>query len=308
MAEDLLAILQARGLQTTEETGWRDRGGRRFEPVGVIIHHTAGTGIKTILSGRMLENGKFLPPPLANLYIAKSGQVHLVAAGRANHAGPGVARVLDEVRRNTAPVGSIQERGLKDDKPQFVGNPFFYGIEAENRGTGKDPWPEIQLEAIRRTSAALCDHHGWPAARVIAHKEWTQRKIDPKGFEMADLRDAVAKLLVNPITIEEATVAFDLAGTIPVPGGQPDALGRFPFWGWRRDGSVFAFNGAPGPVPSESDKKTITADGPVVAMHPRTDGVPGYYLIAGQPDDAGGFPTFAFPKPGRRGRSRRGPA
>lgn len=306
MAEDLLSILQARGIRTTEETGWRERGGRLFEPVGVMIHHTAGTGIRTILEGRKLENGKFLPPPLANIYIAKSGLVHLVASGRANHTGEGVRLVLDEVRRNVAPTGSAKDRGLEDDKPDFVANRFLYGIEAENRGTGNDPWPDVQLEAIRRTAAALCDHHGWPAARVIAHKEWTKRKVDPVGFEMVDLRAAVASLLVNPITIEEAMVAFDLAGTTPVPNGVPDEFGRFPFWGWRRDGSVFAFNGAPGPVPSERDKKAITADGPVVALHPRTDGVAGYYLIAGQPDEAAGFPTFAFPKPRERRRRPEG--
>lgn len=70
-----------------------------------------------------------------------------------------------------------------------------------------------------------------------------------------------------------------------------------PGGGWRRDGSVFASNGAPGVVPTAADKKVITADGPVIALHPRTDGVLGYYLVAGQPDDMGGFPTFALPEP-----------
>ena len=299
MADDLLAILSVRGIPTAEVPGWRELGGRSFTPQGVMVHHTAGRDSLNdpILSGRQLPNGEFLPPPLANLYIPKSGVVHLVAAGRANHTGEGAPLVLEELRQDKAPSGTAAERGLPD-KDRFGANTFVYGIEAENLGTDADPWPEAQLDALRRTAAALCAHHGWPAARVIGHKEWTSRKpVDP-NFPMADFRAAVADLLIDDF--QEDTMPLNLAGTTPVPGGLPDALGRFPFWGWKRDGSVFAFNGAPGPVPTASDKKKITADGPVVALLPRTDGVLGYYLVAGQPDDQGGFPTFAFPKPGGR--------
>lgn len=294
MAEDLLAILASRGIPTVEVTGWRGRGGRLFAPIGVMVHHTNGTAtdnLRAIIDGRADLAG-----PLAQFHIPKSGVVNIVADGRANHTGDGAPMVLDELRRDVAPSGTAAERGLADKK-DFGANRFLYGIEAENLGNGKDPWPEAQLDAIRQTAAALCGHHRWPATRVIAHKEWTSRKVDPRGFEMADLRAAVAALLGNPITIEEGILTFGLAGTTPVPGGLPDALGRFPFWGWRRDGSVFAFNGAPATVPTGPDKKKITADGPVVALHARTDGVPGYYIIAGQPDEASGFPTFAFPKP-----------
>lgn len=304
MAEDLLAILQARGIPTVEIAGWREAGGHDFRPEGVMVHHTAGRdSLSDILNGRALPGGGFLPPPLANLYIPKSGIVHIVAAGRANHTGPGPPVVLEELRRDVAPSGTATERGL-EDKKGFGANTFLYGIEAENLGTDADPWPEAQLVAYHRTVAALCAHHGWPAARVIGHKEWTKRKpVDP-NLSMADFRAAVADLLTDDF--QEDTLPLNLAGTTPVPGGLPDALGRFPFWGWKRDGSVFAFNGAPGPVPTTSDKKEITRDGPVVALLPRTDGVLGYYLIAGQPDDQGGFPTFAFPKPGGR-RARRKP-
>lgn len=127
------------------------------------------------------------------------------------------------------------------------------------------------------------------------HFEYMGSISDAKADTFRALSELSLDTITRPMTLEEATVAFELAGTTAVPGGTPDALGRFPFWGWRRDGSVFAFNGAPATVPSERDKKTITESGPVIAMHARTDGMLGYYLVAGEPDDASGFPTFAFP-------------
>lgn len=128
------------------------------------------------------------------------------------------------------------------------------------------------------------------------HFEYMGSVSDAEADTSRVLRELSGDDVTTGMTTEEATVAFELAGTTAVPGGAPDALGRFPFWGWRQDGSVFAFNGAPAVVPTAGDKKAITADGPVIAMHARTDGVVGYYLVAGQPDEASGFPTFAFPK------------
>ncbi|NED78786.1 N-acetylmuramoyl-L-alanine amidase, partial [Streptomyces sp. SID11233] len=56
-------------------------------------------------------------------------------------------------------------------------------------------WPEAQLTAIARVSAAICRAHGWGAASVIGHREWTNQKIDPAGFTMASLRSRVSGLL-----------------------------------------------------------------------------------------------------------------
>jgi N-acetyl-anhydromuramyl-L-alanine amidase AmpD len=62
----------------------------------------------------------------------------------------------------------------------------------ENIGDGVDPWAEVQLDAIAKGAAALCQRHGWSENRVIGHKEWSRKKpIDP-GFDMNDFRARVA--------------------------------------------------------------------------------------------------------------------
>jgi hypothetical protein len=116
--------------------------------------------------------------------IAKSGAVHLVGYGRANHAGLGDPDVLRAVTAETALPA--------DDEATVDGNRAFYGFECENLGTGSDPWPTAQLEAIERAAAALCRAHGWGARSVIGHLEWQPGKIDPRGFTMAGMRDRIA--------------------------------------------------------------------------------------------------------------------
>lgn len=42
----------------------------------------------------------------------------------------------------------------------------------------------------------MCRAHGWAASRVIGHKEWTTRKIDPT-FSMPAMRTRIAKRLTR---------------------------------------------------------------------------------------------------------------
>jgi hypothetical protein len=76
----------------------------------------------------------------------------------------------------------------RDDEATVDGNRAFYGFECENLGDGKDPWPDVQLEAIERASAALCRAHGWGTGSVLGHLEWQPGKPDPLGFAMHDMR------------------------------------------------------------------------------------------------------------------------
>ncbi|MER8199300.1 N-acetylmuramoyl-L-alanine amidase [Streptomyces microflavus] len=50
-----------------------------------------------------------------------------------------------------------------DDEATVDGNRHFYGFECENLGDGLDPWPDAQLLAIGRVSAAVCRAR-WGAA------------------------------------------------------------------------------------------------------------------------------------------------
>ncbi len=106
-----------------------------------------------------------LPGPLCHGVIDKDGTVHLVGNGRANHAGSGDSAVLAAVVSESA-----LPRPTRNDAD---GNTRFYGFECVNLGDGSDPWPDAQLAAIERASAAICRAHGWSSASVIGHKEWT---------------------------------------------------------------------------------------------------------------------------------------
>lgn len=182
---NLAGILRASGITVREANGWQARTANGpFDPVGVMMHHTVGVGPGALAD--IVANNK------ANFFVDRAGVLTVVAAGRANHAGMGAQRVLDDTRSGIAPTGTAAQRGLAD---ALIGNGSYYGFENENRGDGVQPWPAVQLDAMARAAATLCRRHGWTSARVIAHKEWTSRKIDPAGFAMATLRTSVAALI-----------------------------------------------------------------------------------------------------------------
>ncbi|WP_328318840.1 peptidoglycan-binding protein [Streptomyces sp. NBC_00388] len=191
-ADTLVDALTAEGVRVVEYDDWRNHNRNTkgdWGPVnGVVIHHTVTSGTDSSVA-YCYDGDADLPGPLCHGVIAKDGTVHLVGNGRANHAGRGDGDVLTAVINETAlPVPNDEDTD---------GNTHFYGFECVNLGDGSDPWPEAQLEGIARVAAAICRTHGWHAASVIGHLEWTSRKIDPKGFSMASLRTRVAALLAG---------------------------------------------------------------------------------------------------------------
>ncbi|MGA5507587.1 peptidoglycan-binding protein [Streptomyces umbrinus] len=186
-ADALARALRGEGVALSEHSNWRTHNRNHKGPWGpvhgVMLHHTAGTD-----SLRLCRDGTAaLPGPLCVGLITKDGTLHLLGYGRTNHAGSGSTAVLDAVRAEKSP--------LPAPGPDAVdGNARFYGFEIENLGNGRDPYPAAQLAAVERLSAAVCRAHGWSAASVIAHKEWTRRKIDP-SFPMAVMRARIDALL-----------------------------------------------------------------------------------------------------------------
>ena len=167
----LADALRAEGVTVVEEPGWRDRGSATFNPKGVICHHTAGPARGDAPSLGVCINGRpDLPGPLCQIVLARSGTAHVIASGRANHAGRGGWRGLE-------------------------GNTSVFGIEAENTGQG-EAWPAAQLAAYVACVAALCRRGQIPVGMVCAHREWAPgRKIDPKGIDMTRFRaDVLARL------------------------------------------------------------------------------------------------------------------
>ncbi|MFF1416579.1 N-acetylmuramoyl-L-alanine amidase [Streptomyces sp. NPDC058280] len=191
-ATQFLAALRAEGLTVVETLGWathnRNHKGPWGPVHGVMIHHTVTKG--TAATVRICRDGyAALPGPLCHGVIAKDGTVHLVGYGRANHAGLGDDDVLRAV---------IAEEDLpSDNEASTDGNRHFYGFECENLGDGKDPWPDVQLEAIEKAAAALCRHHGWGEDSVIGHLEWQPGKVDPRGFTMSSMRAWIHDLLAD---------------------------------------------------------------------------------------------------------------
>lgn len=181
-----VAALRAEGVSVVQYRSWtthnRNHVGR-FGPVhGVMLHHTV-TGPDVADTVELCYNGHAtLPGPLCHAVGGKDGKVYLVGHGRANHAGKGDGDVLDAV---------VHEHALPpDNEADTDGNQYFYGIEIQNRGDGKDPYPAAQYEQAVRYAAALCRAHGWSARSVIGHSEWQPGKIDP-SFDMAAFRSAV---------------------------------------------------------------------------------------------------------------------
>jgi N-acetylmuramoyl-L-alanine amidase/Hemopexin len=187
-AVDLADLLRSAGLVVNEVGDWRRRVRPGvFQPVGIMIHHTGGRNDRQVV----VDGRPDLRGPLANLYIDRAGVVHVVSGGLSNHAGSGAQQVLDDVIRDVAPTGTARQRGLRDTA---AGNGVFYGFENENRGDGRDDWPEVQLDAMARAAAAICLRHCWHVNRVISHAEWTSRKVDPRGIDMNDFRARVERV------------------------------------------------------------------------------------------------------------------
>ncbi|MBD9731188.1 N-acetylmuramoyl-L-alanine amidase [Streptomyces sp. H28] len=195
-AAKFLAALKAEGLTVVEVGDWRDHHRNSkgaWGPVhGVMLHHTVTKGTQNTVD--ICRHGyAALPGPLCHGVITKDGRVHLVGYGRANHAGLGDDDVLRAV---------IAERDLPpDNEANTDGNARFYGFECENLGDGKDPWPDVQVEAMVRASAAILRAHGWGKdgdTSVIGHAEWQPGKVDPRGVSMRGIRRRVAERLKHP--------------------------------------------------------------------------------------------------------------
>ena len=202
-------------LKIRELDGWQQSGHGDYKSLfGVMIHHTgnARESAESIRRGR-----PDLPGPLSNLHIAPNGVVTVVAAGVCWHAGAG------------------EYPGL----PANNGNFHLIGIECAwpmdttitPATAGREPWPDVQMDAMVGSVAAILSRIGFDSSRVISHKEWawnSQRKWDPGGVSMRTFRARVTEAQrgnYSPTgpTGEMTTGAEDMAA---VPQEQWDRLYR----------------------------------------------------------------------------------
>ena len=186
-ADQLIKALKAEGLVVHEVRDWRHHNRNAkgaWGPVnGVMLHHTASDS-PTIVD-YCYDGSAELPGPLCHGVIDKRGEVWLVGNGRANHAGGGDPDVLNAVISEsymTRPPATHEHQGSAG---AVDGNSHFYGFECVNLGDGKDPWPDVQVQAMVKASAAICRAHNWGSKSVIGHLEWSDWKSDPKGVAVA---------------------------------------------------------------------------------------------------------------------------
>lgn len=169
------------GLNVVTHEGWRYNGrpwSSSFRPKAVICHHTAsGSKSGNFASEGIVINGRgsSLPGPLCQFLLGRDGTVKIITGNGSNHAGTG------------GPWGVVRRN---------LGNYDAFGIEAENNGVGEH-WSNEQLQAYYRLCAALLDLMGTKDVnhRVLGHKEYTSRKIDPNGINMNDFRRQVDSAL-----------------------------------------------------------------------------------------------------------------
>lgn len=208
--DQMVAALKKEGINPVGVRDWKTHNRNHkgpFGPVhGVMIHHTV-TGPDVMDTVRLCYDGhSALPGPLCHAVGGKDGKTYLVGHGRANHAGAGDPDVL------TAVIAESVTRP-PDNEATTDGNRYFYGIEIQNMGNGKDPYPEAQYNAAVRYAAALCRAHGWSENSVIGHSEWQPGKIDP-SFSMAAFRMHVAAQLAKPLTPAPKPAPVSSGGTM----------------------------------------------------------------------------------------------
>lgn len=195
--------LRAAGLNVVEVAGWQTRGADTFSPLGSVDHHTAGPRSGNAPSLGTCINGRpDLTGPLCNVHVARDNTCHVVAAGKANHAGQG---------------------GFKG----ISGNSRMFGVERENVGTSAEPWRPDQTETAARVHAALLRGHGLSAETLCLHKEWTPRKSDAHTITGAELRALCAGLLTGGAAVAPpAPVTF---GPLTITNFQEDSMKQFDF-------------------------------------------------------------------------------
>jgi len=172
---DLADVLRDGGVKVSEVQGWKTRGSDAFSPRGVVMHHTAGSRNGNAPSLNVCINGREgLPGPLCQVLIGRDATAHVIASGRANHAGSGGWQGLS-------------------------GNTSVVGIEVENDGVG-EPFSDAVMTASIRAAAAVLRRLGRGEEWVCGHKEWApSRKIDPRGWDMNAFRARVQARLSGPI-------------------------------------------------------------------------------------------------------------
>lgn len=175
-------VLREAGLTVVETSGWQERSadsGELPQPVGVLEHHTASWSSEEDPAPSeqlCIEGRSDLAGPLCHGLIGFDGTVHLIAAGRANHAG---------------------QAKMSGPNPGGDGNVLYVGFEWDYQGVDQAPSDEQYSAAVRATEAVL-NHMDRPADAARGHLETTVTdKIDPGHVDLNRFRADIAKIVTD---------------------------------------------------------------------------------------------------------------
>lgn len=185
MMRDIGIRAQELGARVIFDPGWEKRGNGQSWPAGgpkgFVNHHTAGNN--NIYLDRNLVTGiPGLTGPLCNFGLLYDGDICLVSAGPANHAGASGGW-------DTAP---LPRTGMF--------NREVLGVEIQYRGY--EPMADIQYRNALILNRAAMDVMGWSTHNVLKFHQGTsiQGKWDPgydwnKTYDIYKFREQVAALL-----------------------------------------------------------------------------------------------------------------
>ena len=196
------------------------------DPVGALVHDldvplggsawwTKNRTIDMVANGVSRGRGKnkwWLPGPLYHFVIFANGRVVQIVdlAWKSNNAGKGDGRRLDRLRNGENPLyqGIVSLPLQPQDTAN--GNPYLIGIGLARMG--KLEAPQKMHDALVDTIERCFQHYGWDRSetwRVLGHKEWTHRKVDPRKFDMNALRSYLGARHTGRINAAPAPAAQD---------------------------------------------------------------------------------------------------
>jgi hypothetical protein len=233
---DMADVLRAAGLSVEEEAGWQTRarstgGYSGTRPYAVMWHHTASNSTPANDIAYMIRNSG--DRPIANIYLARDGKVHVLAAGATNTNGKGGPLAFT---KGTVPMDAMNVHAI--------------GIEAANDGVG-EVWPIPQIDAFFKTSIALAQAYGMHVTDLATHNLWAPtRKVDPAKAAVVQgpWKPAVANSYGTWLTSSiqsEATRRSIVIPPEPPPKPQPTPPPFTP--------------GPPAPPPTDKDDNMVVA-------------------------------------------------
>lgn len=250
----LADALRAEGCVVVEEGDWKHRGrpssSGSFNPYGVLWHHTGTTASASnpFPSKNVLINGRSdLQGPLAQVGIGYDGKCHIIAAGRANHAGE---------CNGYGPFSSGD------------GNSMMVGFEIDYNGT--QPMSAAQKDAAARASAACLKRFKRNETYVAIHAETsTSGKWDTGGVPGSTARSLTKTQLEGddvPLTDDDIRRIWAYPNTVD---GNTYSMGELMRWTYMeaRDsaGNVWAIT-----APNTEDGEVYTMKNFIRYIHGNT--------------------------------------